>query len=451
MSASSHTLAAAVAGARFADIAEQYAPDAVLESYVTGRRETAEGAQAIARAWPGAVGRGEVVRSQRTDLPGAVELDLQRAAASGPVRRVHRFELADGLVRRHVVYPAKPKEDPVLPEGCPAGVAPGTVRELVHDGLSGANLFRAELETGEPVVIKHIRPADDWMARATADPGREGLLYVEGVYDALPAAIGSAVIGAEAVDDGWVLLMRDLTADRRALLDSADPRSWERMLAAVHEMHEVLRGRLPSAALCSVSDRLRLFSPVRPFVEARGSDTLPKMLTTNWECFAEHGPADLVHEVFRLADDPSGLLAALAGSAPFTVLHGDFRPQNLALSPAGVTALDWGLACYGPPELEFVWFLSNTAWGEDQERDDLEAAWTRISGTARTSRAADLAVVYHAVMGEISFLLTESRNQVAGFARPAPATARWWLRRLDRALDRLGSLEPRRAELTAGV
>ncbi|MGR6924600.1 phosphotransferase [[Actinomadura] parvosata] len=418
-----------------------YAQDAVMESYLDGRREVFTGRKAISEQWA-RLSRTATVEKQvmAGPMPDGFELDIQRETQGGrPVRQIHRVQVEHDRITRHVLYPALPRQAMVLP---PNGLGPVTLtmlEEFQHDGQSGAALYTARLHTGEPVIVKHIRPAADWMARATRDPGREALLHTESVYHDLPPEISSAVLEAIALDGGWILVMKDISQAQAAARRSDRRATYETMLAAVHVMHAKFSGA-PLPFLCSLEDRLRLFSPLRPLLERHRADTLPKTLTTSWECFADQVDPELVEAVLRIAIDPTGLLRALREAGPGTLLHGDYRPSNLGLASGTVLALDWGLAAYGPADLDFVWYLGNAAWASDEEREYLQAAWTRITGRREDDRTLDLAVIFHAVMGEVAFLVAEARHQLPGLPRPSEATVRWWLRRLAAAFERVGDL-----------
>ncbi|MCX5214524.1 aminoglycoside phosphotransferase family protein [Kitasatospora sp. NBC_00240] len=373
---------------------------------------------------------------------GGYVVDVQRTVSptGRAVRQIHTLHLDDGRIVRHVVHPARPREPADLPAGSVRSLLAGPISEFHHDGLSGASLFRAWLPTGEPVVVKHVRPGQDWMARATHDPGREALLFEDGVLGTLPPPLSSPVIATERVADGWLLVMRDVGEQRNRLRSTAPVPAGEATLAAVHGLHAKFTGIRAGDWLCSTEDRLRLFSPLRPFLELGYSDTLPKTLTRTWETFTELTDPSLSAAVLELVLDPNGLLRALDQAAPGTLLHGDYRPANLGLGENEVFALDWGLACHGPAVLDFVWYLSNAAWGGDDDRNRLGAVWERLTGDSPTGRAMDLAVVFHAVMGEVAFLVAENHHQPPGFPRPSDETAAWWLRRLHDAFERVGDL-----------
>ena len=79
------------------------------------------------------------------------------------------------------------------------------------DTKSGARFERMTI-AGDRYVLKYQDPKDDWLLRATGDPGaRYVRLWEEGILDRLPAVIDSAVVAASF--DGAVgrVLLRDVT------------------------------------------------------------------------------------------------------------------------------------------------------------------------------------------------------------------------------------------------
>jgi hypothetical protein len=57
-------------------------------------------------------------------------------------------------------------------------------------------------------LAKRIDPSADWIARNSGDPGRGGLLYTEGLFQRMPAAIDPAVVAAEHEGDAWWVVLR---------------------------------------------------------------------------------------------------------------------------------------------------------------------------------------------------------------------------------------------------
>ena len=70
------------------------------------------------------------------------------------------------------------------------------------------------LADGRALIAKRIVPGSDWLGRATRDPGREALLFADGVFARMPAAVDPAIVAAER--EGERLVGRDARRERRA-------------------------------------------------------------------------------------------------------------------------------------------------------------------------------------------------------------------------------------------
>src|SRR4029450_9853781 len=109
------------------------------------------------------------------------------------------------------------------------------------DGRSGSLLERVVLADGRALVVKHVRDGGDWIMRASHDHGRAAELWSSGVLARVPGVVEHAVLAAEPTGDGWVVIMRDMSAalvPDHARLRRQDSRP---VLEA---------GRAPPAALC---------------------------------------------------------------------------------------------------------------------------------------------------------------------------------------------------------
>jgi hypothetical protein len=420
------------------DLVRRYAEDVVGESTVSGLPTVVVGRDRIIALWSALMaGCGPVLDLGVMSADGGHDVDVVLVPKDGdaPVRRMHRLYLdASGRIVRHVVHPGVYTAS--APPAVPARVRVDSLVAANMGGFSGSSFYAARDVAGPRLIVKVVRP-NGWMARATRDPGREALLVVDGMLSALPAGMRSSVLEAAPTAEGWVLVMADETdavpATEVPVLEAA-----ARLLPALRDLHRQYADRPPHPSLCSLAHRLGLFGPRTLFREIAGADTLPKTLSTLWEVFVRRAPQDIVDAVFEVLADPRPLLSALQ-TEPGTLLHGDYQPTNLLLSD-GVVALDWGLAAYGPPELDFVWFLSNAAWGDDVERDELERMWTELTGMPRDAPQVDLSIVFHAAMGELGFMISESESALPGAPRPSAATVAWWLERTRLAFDRVGSL-----------
>ena len=91
---------------------------------------------------------------------------------------------------------------------------------LASSGWSGNRIDRLVLADGRALIAKRIVPGSDWLGRATHDPGREALLFADGVFARMPASVDPAVVAAEPDGDAWWVVMRDVSAE---LLDESTP------------------------------------------------------------------------------------------------------------------------------------------------------------------------------------------------------------------------------------
>jgi hypothetical protein len=109
------------------------------------------------------------------------------------------------------------------------------------DGRSGSLLERVVLADGRALVVKHVRDSGDWIMRACHDHGRAAELWSTGVLNRVPAVIDHAVLGAERVEGGWVVVMRDVSAalfGDHARVSRDDSRRVLEAAAALHAAFE---------------------------------------------------------------------------------------------------------------------------------------------------------------------------------------------------------------------
>ena len=130
------------------------------------------------------------------DAGAAVWLERVSDADGAVLRQRQYLLLRDGRVTRQFAYTAphrtgvagaggRPALDPALIGGL-GDIAEHTV--LASRGWSGNAIERVVLADGRVLIAKRIVPGADWIGRASADPGREGLLFTSGVLDRLPPA-----------------------------------------------------------------------------------------------------------------------------------------------------------------------------------------------------------------------------------------------------------------------
>lgn len=421
------------------DTSMWYDPAAECESWLRGGQRTQlAGSAIVSHLGIGGAGSSSLIRWSVVQSDRGLDADIQfQESKTGVVKRhVHRVQFNDqGRVVFHVVYPAQASS---MEMGAAVRelVAPWvTVLEPIYGGLSGACVFRAVGHDGRPMVVKEIRPEQDWLMRATHDQGREAQLWTDRVFEHLPSLVECPIEQVLATPDGFLLVMSDVTVELEALAASAGGEVTF-VFAALAALHEMGVDASAQAALVSPVDRLNVFGPDRATKERLGNDLVPKTLTSMWERFATLEPRGVVERVLSLLADPWPLLSA-ADVFPQGVLHGDPRLANLGRRRSSLVAIDWGLAGWGPVALDGVCFISDASFWSVVPPSVLELAWFDAVPSA-TLDELDMAVIFHAVMGEVAFLAHELHQQVPGSTRLDAARVDWWMHRLALAFDRTG-------------
>jgi hypothetical protein len=220
------------------------------------------------------------------------------------------------------------------------------------DTKSGARFERVVID-GELFVLKFQDPEDDWLLRATGDPGRSYvLLWESGLLGRLPPVIDHAVVAAAF--DGRVgrVLLRDVST---ALLDGDVPFTKEqhtRFVAHMAALHAAFWGWRDDVGLTPLPRRYLMFSPAVAAAEtARGSGAVvPRVMAEGWHRLPEVSPA------------MAPLLDALA-RVPHTLVHGDWKAANLGSQSDGRTVLlDFGEAPgEASPLADLSWYLALNA------------------------------------------------------------------------------------------
>jgi hypothetical protein len=224
-------------------LAPTYLSDARLEALLPGARISREGRTALIDEltyWWGTP--GQLLSWSEAPASDGLIVTAERRAGAGSDARLtrlrHFIHLVDGRARRHLILSERPQigrpSGPIDPtcaavdlimgsrvagsRGEPAGVLSPVLRTcaprdpLAHGGMSGSSLDLLVQPDGSHFVLKHLTRRSDWIMRATADEGREASLWLSGALQSVDDVIDYPVVAAGQEEDGWVLVMRDVSA-----------------------------------------------------------------------------------------------------------------------------------------------------------------------------------------------------------------------------------------------
>jgi len=262
------------------------------------------------------------------------------------------------------------------------GALAGVKREVMAsvDSATGAILERlvlpGTLDGSSRYVVKRLQPRGDWIGRATNDERiREYRLDAGGIYRALPAEIGTAVIGTVELADGAALVMHDISA---ALVPAGDEpistQQLDRSLQALARLHSTFFGfparLLAGLGLCTPMHWLTLLAPSTAKREAATMppDPVTPSILPGWDAFARLA-LDAWAIVEPLLADPLPLVRGLR-HCPDTLVHGDAKIGNLAFTSDRVILLDWSLTLRAPGALDLGWYLAVNSARLPVDRED---------------------------------------------------------------------------------
>lgn len=233
-------------------------------------------------------------------------------------------------------------------------------------GKSGARLERVEIG-GERYVVKYLDVDADWSMRAAGDlSGPTLALWRRGLLQQLPQCIDTAIVGVahrpRYTPGGGqtVLLMRDVGAFLVPVTDDVIPLE-QHLLFLDHmaALHAAFWESGEEIEIVPMMHRYLELSPWTAEAEAAigSTDLVPKLVGQGWAKLADVAPAAAA-VVTPLAWDPGPLVGAL-GTTPATLVHGNWKLDNLGVDASGRTILlDWEMPGRGPALSDLAWYLA---------------------------------------------------------------------------------------------
>lgn len=236
--------------------------------------------------------------------------------------------------------------------------------------LSGSRLLAVETNDGDGprFILKRVSIDWDWQMRATNDHSCRSVgLWQHGIFDRLPSHLDHSLIACAYDDQGWAILMRDVS---RFMLPYAPLRKLhnEIFLKAMAALHATFINddtlQDPNLNLCDTSQVYTVFSPQTGRRESGRGDKVPQRILEGWERVQAELPADVVEIIMPLVENPQLLCDALS-RYPFTLVHGDWRHANQGLirikGQQRTVLLDWQLATVGAPAIDLARYLGTNS------------------------------------------------------------------------------------------
>jgi hypothetical protein len=180
-------------------------------------------------------------------------------------------------------------------------------------------------------------------------------VWQSGLLDELQPEIMHCILACAHDDDGWAILMHDVSNGLLPWDRYINPRANEDYLRSLAHLHAHFWNsptlEQPELGLCSMAELTAMSTPGHggPSLFEKGFSVIPQV----------YAP-DVAEILCELVSNPQPLFRVLA-CYPHTLVHGDYKVTNLAwnVSPQlPVVALDWQLAAIGSPTMELAWYAS---------------------------------------------------------------------------------------------
>ena len=276
------------------------------------------------------------------------------------------------MERKHTVFDSL--DDMLAPETLSERLNRAVTRVEIrpfkeHYGLAGSQLSYVETDA-ERLVLKQMSITSDWiMYVSDDDQGRSVTLWEYGLLDQLLPTVEHKIVGAARDGEGWAILMEDLTGK---ILNWEDflPKFVPVFLDTLARIHATFwndpRLRDPRLGLGDAAYMLNFYPRAREYTgDAHG--VLSHWFREGWEVMEKLLDAAVFRQMMALHEDPAPLLNALS-RYPATLLHGDYRHNNLAFNGKPI-AIDWQMAKFSLMTIDLAWFVSHSyireVMGED--------------------------------------------------------------------------------------
>jgi hypothetical protein len=298
-------------------------------------------------------------------------------------------------------------------------------------GNSGNPIERVTLGDGRRLILKRVSPEWDWISRSTGDNGRIATMWERGVFERMPSSVDHATVAVQRDENGWSILMRDVSDTLLSEEVRHDRATVRRVLTRVADLHDAFwNADIPD--LCSIEERYGLLSLAT--AERERGTHVGDLIVRAWESFHAHAPREIADVITKLSERPA-LIGDELRMCSQTLVHGDLRLGNAGFDGDRLVLLDWGdRTGIAPPAVDLAWFIGFDAHRLQVSADDVVDEFRTCSGDRFDQRALDLAMigglVHLAAHLGLGILSDDEAQRAAGHEALA-----WWTRTVERALE----------------
>lgn len=229
-----------------------------------------------------------------------------------------------------------------------------------HSGLAGSRLSYVNTDVRR-LVLKQMSIKSDWIMFSSDDHAcRSVMLWQYGLLNQLNPHMQHKVITCSRDGQGWAILSEDLNGHcfaRDRPMSAELVTTFLDVLAGIHSKfwnNPCLNDE--RLGLCDIVNIIDQTSPIKA-QNHLGQDmgVLPDWINGGWEVMKELLEPDIYRQMMGLIESPRPLIEALS-HYPQTLLHGDYRAENLAY-PDTPVIIDWQEATHSLMTIDLAWFV----------------------------------------------------------------------------------------------
>lgn len=233
-----------------------------------------------------------------------------------------------------------------------------------HGGLAGGYLSYVNTNNGR-LVLKQMSIEYDWIMFASDDQlCRSVTLWQYGILDQLLPYADHKIITCARDGKGWAILMHDLTG---STFSPATPLTYEMIssfLDVLARLHAIFWNNIaiahPILGVCTPKQMLdQTALPIARKYPNYPTSLIPGWVCGGWEVLPELLEPNVLAKLHNLIEDPKPLYDTLK-RYPSTLLHGDYRIDNLAFHNGCPVLLDWQESTYTVMTTDLAWLVKHS-------------------------------------------------------------------------------------------